>query len=207
MEIARSLGVSKSSVSIWVRDIELTHSQRAALQARNPAYNGQYLGAATRVTQGRQRRAAHQTAGRERVRNNDHDFVHACLLYWGEGAKSRHSLSFSNADPDMVRVWVRLLRTALAAPEERIRLTCYLYADHVAEQTDVEAFWLDVTRLARANMCKSIVNSYSRSSQRKRQRLLPFGTVKIAVHETRLIQMVLGGIQELGGFTRDAWLE
>jgi len=207
MEIARALGVSKSSVSVWVRDIELTPAQLAALHARNPAYNGQYLGAATRVSQGRERRAAHQAAGRKRVRNSDHDFVHACLLYWGEGAKSRHSLSFSNADADMVRVWMRLLRTALGAAEERIRLACYLYADHVAGQADVEAFWLDVTRLSRANMCKSIVNSYSRSSQRKRQRLLPYGTVKVTVHETRLIQMILGGIQELGGFTRDAWLE
>jgi hypothetical protein len=56
-------------------------------------------------------------------------------------------------------------------------------------------------------MCRSIVNNYSRSSLRKRTRKLPYGTVKVAVHETRLIQMVLGGIQEIGGFTREAWLE
>jgi hypothetical protein len=37
--------------------------------------------------------------------------------------------------------------------------------------------------------------------------MLPHGTLKVAVHETRLIQMVLGGIQEIGGFTPDAWLE
>jgi hypothetical protein len=107
----------------------------------------------------------------------------------------------------MIRVWMRLIRTALAAPEERIRLTCYLYADHVAQQADVEDFWLAATQLGRRNMCKSIVNNYSRSSRRKRQRLLPYGTVKVAVHDTRLVQMVLGGIQEIGGFTRDAWLE
>ena len=37
--------------------------------------------------------------------------------------------------------------------------------------------------------------------------MLPYGTVKVAVHDTRLIQMILGGIQEIGGFTREAWLE
>lgn len=206
-EIAERVGVSKSSVSLWVRDIELTPEQVAALRERNPAYNGQCLGAATRVALGRARRGAYQAAGRLRVRAGDEKFARACLLYWGEGAKSRHSLSFSNADVEMVRVWMDLLRTTLHASEDRIRITCYLYADHVAHQAQVEGFWLDVTRLPRSNMCRSIVNNYSRSSLRKRTRKLPYGTVKVAVHETRLIQMVLGGIQEIGGFTREAWLE
>jgi AcrR family transcriptional regulator len=206
-EIAHRLGVSKSSVSLWVRDITLTDVQTAALRERNPAYNGQRLGAITRVSQGRARRKAHQEDGRSRVRSRDEAFVRACLLYWAEGAKSRHSLSFSNADVELVRVWMNLLRRTLQAPEERIRITCYLYSDHFSEQWDVEQFWLGVTRLGRSNMCRSIVNNYSRSSKRKRQRLLLHGTVKVAVHDTRLIQMVLGGIQEIGGFTRDAWLD
>jgi AcrR family transcriptional regulator len=206
-EIAQRLGVSKSSVSLWVRDVELTDVQIAALRDRNPAYNGQRLGAITRVSQGRARRKAHQEEGRSRVRSGDEGFVRACLLYWGEGAKSRHSLSFSNADVELVRVWMKLLRTTLSAPEERMRLTCYLYSDHLSEQCGVEQFWLNVTGLTRRNLCRSIVNNYSRSSKRKRQRLLPHGTVKVAVHDTRLIQMVLGGIQEIGGFTRDAWLD
>jgi hypothetical protein len=102
---------------------------------------------------------------------------------------------------------MQLVRLTLLAPESRIRLTCYLYADHVERQAEVEQFWLSVTGLARANMCRSIVNNYSRRSQRKRTNKLPYGTVKIAVHDTRLIHMVLGGIQEIGGFTREAWLE
>jgi hypothetical protein len=31
--------------------------------------------------------------------------------------------------------------------------------------------------------------------------------VQVAVHETRLIQMILGGIQQIGGFERPEWLE
>jgi hypothetical protein len=207
MEIAERVGVSKSSMSLWVRDIELTREQLAALRDRNPAYNGQRLGAVTRVAQGKARRATHQAAGRRRVREGDELFVRACLLYWGERTKGRHSLSFCNADTALVRLWMELLRTTLGASEDRIRITCYLYTDHVAGQSAVEEFWLQVTGLRRSNMCRSVVNNYSRSSQRKRQRMLPHGTVKIAVHETRLIQMVLGGIQEIGGFTRESWLE
>jgi hypothetical protein len=43
--------------------------------------------------------------------------------------------------------------------------------------------------------------------QKKAAAAAPHGTVKVAVHDTRLIQMVLGGIQEIGGFERDSWLE
>lgn len=43
-EIARRVGVSKSSVSYWVRDIELTAEQHEELLRRNPAYNRQRSG-------------------------------------------------------------------------------------------------------------------------------------------------------------------
>jgi AcrR family transcriptional regulator len=206
-ELATAVGVSKSSVSLWVRDIELTDEQVAALRGRNPAYNGQRLGAKTRIALGRARRAAHQEEGRVRVRAADEEFIRACLLYWAEGAKSRHSLSFSNADCEMVRLWMDVLRLTLGAPDSRIRLTLYLYTDHLERQRAVEDYWLRVTRLGRSNLCRSIVNNYSRSSQGKRKNMLPYGTAKIAVHDTRLIQMVLGGIQELGSFDREAWLD
>jgi hypothetical protein len=160
-------GVSKSSVSLWVRDIELTEAQLHALRERNPAYNAQRNGAATLVARGRVRRAAYQEEGRALVRQGHERFAHACLLYWAEGSKSRHSLSFSNADAAMVLLWMDLLRTTLRVPEDRFRITCYLFADHAARQREVEEYWLELTRLRQSNMCRSIVNNYSRSSKRK----------------------------------------
>jgi transposase len=46
-EIAHRPGVSRSSASVWVRDVPLTFEQRATLLARNPAYNRQQKGAST----------------------------------------------------------------------------------------------------------------------------------------------------------------
>ena len=39
-EIARRIGVSKASVSLWVRDVELTTAQRAALLGRERSDSG-----------------------------------------------------------------------------------------------------------------------------------------------------------------------
>ncbi len=52
-EIARAVGVSPSSVSYWVRDIELTAKQVEALRARNPILNGQMAGAKARAARAR----------------------------------------------------------------------------------------------------------------------------------------------------------
>ena len=54
--IARELGVSTSSVSRWVRDIELSPAQRAALARRDPSVVGHPAGALARAAQARDRR-------------------------------------------------------------------------------------------------------------------------------------------------------
>ena len=87
-----------------------------------------------------------------------------------------------------------------------MRVTCHLFADHLARQREIEQFWLDVTGLPRSSLRKSMVNKYSRASQRKRVNMLPYGTCKLIVHSTEIVQTIYGSIQELGGFNRPEWL-
>ena len=82
--IARRLGVSVSSVSLWVRDIELSPSQRAAL--RNKISGGWSANAIA----ARRRRRLSQEGGRALVRDADPLFVAGIMLFWAEGAKARN---------------------------------------------------------------------------------------------------------------------
>ena len=108
-EIARRVGVSISSVSHWVRDIELTPEQHAQLLLRNPAYNRQRSGTWIQAARRRTEREACQNGGRARARDGDVSFVAGCMLYWAEGAKDRNQLQFANSDPEMVRFFVDFL--------------------------------------------------------------------------------------------------
>ena len=90
---------------------------------------------------------------------------------------------------------------------ERLRLTCNLFADHEACQREIENFWLATLRLPRSCLCKSIVNRYSRYSQKKRKNKLPYGTCRIVLHSTEVAQTIYGSIQELAGFDRPEWLD
>jgi hypothetical protein len=107
----------------------------------------------------------------------------------------------------MIRFFSRFLRRCFELDDEAIRLTCNLFADHLERQRDIESFWLETAGLPPTCLCKSSVNVYSKYSQKKRKNKLPYGTCRITVSRTWVVQTVFGAIQELGGFTRDSWLE
>jgi transposase-like protein len=197
-EIARLVGVSQSTVSLWVRDIELTEAQHAALLMRDPSHNGRRNGWAANIERGRLRRRRFQLAGRRRVAAGDPLYVAGCMLYWAEGAKRRNAVEFSNADPEVIRLFGRFVRECFGATDEQMRVSCHLFADHVDKQREIEQFWLDLLELPRKCLRKSFVNHYSRSSQRKRTNKLPYGTCKLVVHSTEVVQMIYGSIQEFG---------
>jgi hypothetical protein len=71
---------------------------------------------------------------------------------------------------------------------------------------EIERFWLDVVGLPRTSLSKSTVNVYSKYSKKKRRNKLPYGTCRLAVHDTKLVQHIYGAIQEYGGFEREEWL-
>jgi hypothetical protein len=129
------------------------------------------------------------------------------MLYWAEGARHRNSLRFTNSDPEMVRVFVRFLRERFDIEDPAFSLTCNLFAGHLVRQHELERFWLDVAGLPESCLRRSSVNVYSKYSEKKRRNKLPYGTCRITVCRTWLVQAIYGGIQEISGFTRDAWLE
>src|SRR5207247_9993027 len=78
--------------------------------------------------------------------------------------------------------------------------------DHEARQREVEDFWLSTLALPRTQLRKSTINRYSKYSQKKRRNKLPYGTCRVVVCDTALVQNLYGVIQEYGGFEREEWL-
>jgi transposase-like protein len=206
-EIARAVGVAPSSVSRWVNDIELTSAQLAALAIRNPILNAQRNGARVRSARARAKRLAAQAEGRAVARSGDAVHAAACMLYWGEGSKSRNVVELTNSDPAMVVFFMRFLREYFAVSDSRFRVQCNLHADDEQEVRDVEDYWIAALGLSRESLTKSIVNSVSKASLHKRRNMLPYGTCRLTVCSTAIVQHLYGAIQEYGGFERPEWLE
>jgi len=123
-----------------------------------------------------------------------------------EGSRNRNTVRFTNSDSAMVAFFLRFLRTCYRVPDEKIALTCNLFADHADRQGEIEEFWLELLQLPRTCLRKSTVNTYSKYSKKKRRNKLPYGTCRLAVCDTQLVQSIYGAIQEYAGFEREAWL-
>ena len=63
------------------------------------------------------------------------------MLYWGEGCKT--DFSFSNSDPDMVRLVIRLVSDVLGIGSERFRMSIRIYGD--MDSNECVEFWEKVT--------------------------------------------------------------
>ena len=110
-EIARHLEVSRSSVSLWVRDVHFEPRPRSRERRRGP--NQLQRAKAAEIDRCR-------LAGIQRVgRLTEREFLMAGLaLYAGDGAKTGFSINFANSNSELVRffcVWLRHFSTSTRA--------------------------------------------------------------------------------------------
>jgi hypothetical protein len=145
-EIAARLGVSKSSVSLWVRDVafepvpRVTRGRRRepnALQRRRQAEIDRLL-----------------AEGRARIgRLSEREFLVAGVaLYAGEGSKRDGAVKFANTNPRMVAFYRAWLRRFFEVDESRLRVRLYLH-----EGLDLAAsvaFWSELTGIPPAQFQK-----------------------------------------------------
>jgi len=140
LEIATALQVSKSSVSVWVRDVPYRPTPRRT----GPNKRRQPL---------RERRlreiADLDRAGRERigVLTNDAFLAAGAALHAGEGSKRDGRVNFANTDPAMIQFFCSWLRRYFPIDEGRLRIRVYLHEGLSIDAA--ERYWSALTRVPR----------------------------------------------------------
>jgi transcriptional regulator with XRE-family HTH domain len=129
-EIMAELGVSKSSVSLWCRDVpvdEAVWSARARANrnegARNRAPNRLQVAKQAEIEACRRQAAA--LIGEL----SDRDLLIAgAALYAGEGSKTDgYGVRFANSDPRMISLFMAWFRRFCEVDESRLRMRLYLH--------------------------------------------------------------------------------
>jgi predicted transcriptional regulator len=144
-DIAEELGVSRSSVSLWTRDVPFDPStaRRSPRTDRRPRGSDHPL---------RRRKLAEIAAldaeGRERVIDlSDRELLLAGLgLYAGDGSKRDGEVIFANKDAGLVRFFCAWLRTCFVIDEDKVRVRLYLHEG--LDLAAATAFWSEVTGVA-----------------------------------------------------------
>lgn len=134
-DIAGALGVSRSSVSLWTRDVAVELGPRR-LRPRAP----------NALERAKQAEIEHLLEeGRRRIGHlSEREFLVAgAALYAGEGTKADGIVNFANSDHRMIVLFCAWLRRFFDIDESRLRLRLYLH-----EGLDLEAtmsYWSDLT--------------------------------------------------------------
>lgn len=147
-EIAAELGVSKGSVSLWVRDMPTPPHLSYEESRKRSAEGVRRYWAAEHPVREAARQAVADAAAAEIGELSDREvLVAGAIAYWCEGAKGRprrssDRVTFINSDADLIRFFLRFLDSVGV---NRERLTYRVQIHENADIRSAELFWLEVT--------------------------------------------------------------
>lgn len=184
-EIADQLGVAKSSVSLWVRDVPFTPSKRRrGAQRRRQPLRERKLREIEELNR----------EGIERIGNlTEREFLVAgTMLYAGEGFKTDHEVGMANTDPKVHLFFVAWLRHFFDIDESRLRMRLYLHEGLDLEKA--ELFWSDLTEIPRRQFTKPY---RAKADARIRRSKHPFGCPSISYSCSKTHRAIMGLVRAL----------
>lgn len=188
MDIAERLGVSKSSVSLWVRDLAFEPKPRRRARRRGPnilqrrkAAEIEYLIAEGRLRLGTLNEQAFLAAG--------------AALYAGEGSKRDGAVSFANSDPRMIAFFCAWLRHFFNIDESR--LTARIYLHQGLDLDAATAHWSDITGIP-TNQFRKPYRAVADPTIRKVKH--EYGCAYVRYTCSRTHRAIMGLIEGLVGF-------
>jgi len=163
-EIVAQLGVAKSSVSLWVRDLpcpprfEYVHNERRYeglrryFEARAAEHMAEIGAAAAEIG---------ELSDRELL-------IAGAIAYWCEGTKNKpnrkaNRVVFMNSDPGLIRFFLRFLKAAGINRDDLILRVC------IHESADAEAaqrFWAEVTEVGPAQFRSPTLKRHNPKTKR-----------------------------------------
>ncbi len=184
--IAAELGVSKSSVSLWVRD--LPRPQRLSYEEcrRRAAEGVRRYWAAERPVREAQREAARAAAAAEVGALSRRELLIAgAIAYWCEGTKSKphrpqDRVIFMNGDPGLITFFLRFLDVA-GVDRSQLRYRVYIH-----ESADADAagrYWLEVTGANPAQFNRPTLKRHNPKTVRRNIGGDYHGCLRIDVHQ------------------------
>ncbi|MFB7030710.1 MULTISPECIES: hypothetical protein [unclassified Streptomyces] len=165
--IQLELGCSKSSISLWVRDLPKPEPRYTEEERRARMDAGL---ARLRATRDEERQETKRLARESVGALSDRElFIAGVTLYWAEGAKDkayrrREVLQFINSDPNVITLYLRWLDLLGVTPDRlRFRVSIHESAD-VAE---AEGFWAELAGVDGSTFQRATLKRHNPRTVRK----------------------------------------
>ena len=169
-EIAAALDVSKSSVSLWVRDMPWPE-RLSYEECRKRSAEGSRLYWETErpAREARREQVRAAAAGQIGVLSKREILIAGAIAYWCEGAKSKphrrqERVVFINSDPGLIKFFLRFLdKAGVTSAQLRFRVNIH----ETADVAGAERFWQGVTGADPARFHRTTMKRHNPRTVRK----------------------------------------
>ncbi len=168
-EIAQEIGVSKSSLSLWLRGVLLTEEQKERLEGKQ-SENGRRRAEANRALRvAREEKIRREAAAQIPTIAESELFVAGVVAYRAEGAKQKAWVSscqvaFANSDPKMILLFLRFLKLL---GYERADVSACLAIHESGDERRALRFWSNITGIPKESFLKTILKRHNPKTVRK----------------------------------------
>jgi len=194
-QIKKKIKVSKSTLSLWLRDYPLSKERIKELRDCNEQRIERF-----RETMRRKREKRLEETYRIQKRlvlplNNREFFIAGLFLYWGEGTKAQKDrLAISNSDPSVLKFFITWLTKSLKVPREKLRVHLHLYNDmDIGKEMK---YWSKILKIS----LKQFIRPYIKESSSKRinhKGGFGHGTCNIKINSAPLAEKVFMSIRAI----------
>lgn len=166
-EIKKRLGVPKSTLSYWLKELPL--KEERILELRQEGWkNGEAGRERFRNTMREKREAKDQEVYLKYLKEfaelpSSCSFIAGLMLYLGEGNKSNYSqINIANTDPKVIKFFIKWLSDFLGIDKSQIKAEIHIYENMDVEKEKI--FWQNELKLPEEQFYKPAIRKLQKSS-------------------------------------------
>lgn len=197
--IAKLLDVSKGTVSLWCRDIDLTQEQIVCLTTRksDALKLGQIMGAQSNKNKKLANVEFYKKEGLRELFNMDRQefFIAGIALYIAEGSKKNGQIEFINSDPNLIIFMLKWLRTFFIQNDSELCFTIFINEIHRNREDLIKKYWREILNAPTVRFRNTV---FLKSVQKKvyENHDNYYGTFRVALLKGRLKYYRMMGLIE-----------
>jgi hypothetical protein len=197
-QIKPLLGVSKSSLSLWLQDYPLSEERLRSLRDFSEVRIEKFR----QTMQVKREKRFAETYQKEKAKHlplsNRELFIAGLFLYWGEGMKGlKRSLALYNTNPQMMKFGLYWYIKILKIPPEKIKIRLHLYSDmNIKKET---AFWSKELKFPLSRFFNPYIKK-SKKADIKYKGGFGHGTCGLIVNDVFLKERVMAALQAIADY-------
>jgi len=195
-EINNELTIPKSTLSFWLKNLEIDSRLKEKLLQR-----AHKAGIEALIKRNKQQTQKAKERANKILKESSKEITNINLeklkligtaLYFGEGGKSEKRVDFTNSNPEMIKIIMKFFRKVCKVKEEKFRAQLSIYdKEKISESIK---YWARITGIPPAQFIKVNI-SISKYSKKRRGNKLPFGTIQIRISDVNLFHRINGWIK------------